>query len=169
MKKTKNILSALLALGILIALVLWSVYKTNNAETGVLNDAVRKNATGKFVALSDGITHYDEAGADTAKTIVLVHGYSVPAYIWNPVFDSLVKAGFHVIKYDEFGRGYSDRPDVDYSPEFYRKQLFELINVLKPKMPVSLAGVSFGGAIVGDFAVNHPNLVDKLILVDLLK
>ena len=162
----KNVLKTLLVLSIVVIIILGVVYKINNAETEVINDAVRKNATGKFVALSSGTTHYDEGGADTAKTVILIHGYSVPAYIWNPVFDSLVKAGFHVVKYDEFGRGYSDRPDVDYTPEFYRKQLYDLIHALKLKTPVSLAGVSFGGAVVGDFAAHYPDLVDKLILVD---
>jgi alpha-beta hydrolase superfamily lysophospholipase len=39
------------------------------------------------------------------KVIILVHGFSVPYYIWDGTYDSLVKAGFHVIRYDEFGRG----------------------------------------------------------------
>ena len=163
MKKLKIILPAFL---LLATLVLWVIYQMNNIETNAMDNTARESASGKFIALSAGITHYDEAGADTAKTVILVHGYSVPAYIWNPVYDNLVKEGFHVIKYDEFGRGYSDRPTVDYTPEFYRQQLFDLVKTLKLKTPVALAGVSFGGAVVTDFAVHNPTLVDKLILVD---
>lgn len=163
MKKLKIILPFVL---LLIVIALWAVYYTNNVETKIMDDTARKNATGKFVALSAGITHYEEAGADTAQTVILVHGYSVPAYIWNPVYDNLEKEGFHVIKYDEFGRGYSDRPNVDYTPEFYRQQLLDLIKALKIKTPIAIAGLSFGGAVVGDFVVNNPALVNKVILID---
>lgn len=131
-----------------------------------MNEAARQKATGKFITLTGGITHYDEAGADTAKTIILIHGYSVPYYIWDNIYDSLLQQGFHVIKYDSFGRGYSDRPEVDYTPAFYRQQLFDLITALEIKKPVTLAGVSFGGAVLADFAAHYPALVDKLILVD---
>lgn len=163
MKKLKTILPFVL---LFILIALWAVYYFNNIETKILDDTERKNATGKFVALSAGITHYEEAGTDTAQTVILVHGYSVPVYIWNPVYDNLVKEGFHVIKYDEFGRGYSDRPDVAYTPEIYRQQLLDLIKALKIKTPITLIGLSFGGAVVGDFVVNNPTLVDKIILID---
>lgn len=48
----------------------------------------------------------------------------------------------------------------------YRTQLHDLITSLKLKTPVHLAGVSFGGLVVTDFTVNHPDLVDKIILID---
>jgi pimeloyl-ACP methyl ester carboxylesterase len=88
--------------------------------------------------------------------VILVHGFSVPYYIWDGTYDSLVQAGFHVIRYDEFGRGFSDRPDVIYDPVLYRNQLHDLITSLKLQTPVSLAGVSFGGAVVSDFVVHYP-------------
>ncbi len=163
MKKTKNLLFILLLVGFA---TIWAVYYFNNVETKSMDNNARKNATGKFVNLSAGITHYEDAGADTAQTVILVHGYSVPAYIWGGAYDGLAKEGFRVVKYDEFGRGYSDRPDVDYTPEFYRQQLLDLIKALKIKTPVTLAGLSFGGAVVGDFAVNNSDLVNKVILID---
>ena len=131
-----------------------------------MNDEARKGVQGQFIKLTNGITHYQTGGADTGKVVVLVHGFSVPYYIWDATYDSLIQNGFHVIRYDEFGRGYSDRPDVKYDPALYRTQLYDLITSLKLKTPVSLAGLSFGGPVVTDFAVNHPDLVDKIILVD---
>jgi pimeloyl-ACP methyl ester carboxylesterase len=166
MLKTKFIFLSIIALIFFICITLWIVYEIKDVEIKNMDGTARKNASGKFASLSGGITHYDEAGADTAKTIILVHGFSVPYYIWDNIYDSLVHQGFHVVKYDEFGRGYSDRPDVKYVPELYRQQLFDLINSLKIKTPVALAGVSFGGAVVTDFAVHHPEMVNKIILVD---
>lgn len=162
----KKIFGLLLLLIIFVGIGLGILFKIKNVETKEMNAAARKNIPGKFISLIDGVTHYEAAGADTAKVIVLIHGFSVPYYIWDNIYDSLVQQGFYVIKYDEFGRGYSDRPVTDYTPELYRRQLFELINALKIKKPVTLAAVSFGGAVATDFTVNHPALVDKLILVD---
>jgi pimeloyl-ACP methyl ester carboxylesterase len=166
MKKIKTAFYSLFALLALAAVALFVVFEVNDVEVKSMNEEARRGADGQFIALPDGVTHYEASGSDTAKTIILVHGFSVPYYIWNGTYDSLTRQGFHVVRYDEYGRGYSDRPDVIYSPAFYRKQLFDLINALKLKTPVSLAGVSFGGGVVADFAVHYPSLVDKIVLVD---
>ena len=166
MKKIKIIGYALVGLVALAAAVLLVVFQRNNVESQSMDETARKSAPGKFISLTGGITHYEVGGPDTTKTIILVHGFSVPYYIWGGTFDSLVQAGFHVIRYDEFGRGYSDRPDKAYTPSLYRTQLSDLITALKLKAPLTLAGVSFGGAVVTDFAVHYPALVDKVILED---
>ena len=166
MKKIKLFLLSLLVIAILAAAYFCVVFITNNQERKTMNAEARKNATGKFIQLTNGITHYQEGGSDTARTVILVHGFSVPYFIWDGTYDSLVQQGFHVIRYDEFGRGFSDRPNIVYDPLLYRKQLFDLINSLKLKTPVSLVCVSFGGAVATDFAVHYPELIDKMVLVD---
>ena len=166
MKKTKVILISVLILFALVMISFYILYQIKNVETKMIDAEARKNTNGQFIQLTNGITHYEIAGADTAKVIILVHGFSVPAYIWGATFDSLVQQGFRVVRYDEFGRGYSDRPHVDYTPAFYRKQLFDLIQSLKLKTPIHIAGLSFGGAVVTDFTVHYPSLVDKMILID---
>jgi pimeloyl-ACP methyl ester carboxylesterase len=166
MKMLPRILLILLAVIVLTPIYFWIRFSTNNQETKILTDEVRKQVAGQFIKLTGGITHYESGGPDTGRVVILVHGFSVPYYIWGATFDSLVQNGFHVIRYDEFGRGYSDRPNVKYDPALYRTQLSDLITALKLKTPVHLAGLSFGGAVVTDFAVNHPELVDKIILVD---
>ncbi len=166
MKKIRIITYVLLGLIALTGACLYIFYVFKNVETKNISNEERKNADGQFMQLTDGITHYEQGGADSSKTVILVHGFSVPYYIWNGTYDSLVRQGFHVIRYDEFGRGFSDRPEVDYNPAFYRRQLLELVEALKVKHPFSIAGLSFGGAIVGDFVTHYPNLIEKVILVD---
>ena len=166
MKLIKRVSLSLLAVIVLAAIYFWVKFLINNQETKSMNASARKNISGQFIELSAGITHYQSGGADTSKTIILAHGFSVPYYIWDGTYDSLVQEGFHVIRYDEFGRGFSDRPNVDYDPALYRTQLFDLIASLRLQTPVSLAGVSFGGAVVSDFAAHYPQLIDKIILVD---
>ena len=166
MKNKKSLLAKLAIALLLLVIGGWIAFNVKNTEVHNLDEAARKNVPGKFVSLPDGVTHYDEAGSVAAKTIVLIHGFSVPYYIWDNTYRSLVEQGFRVIKYDEFGRGYSDRPEVAYTPELYRRQLFDLLKSLNVQAPVALAGVSFGGAVAADFAAHHPSLVDKVILVD---
>ena len=166
MKKSRFIVLILVFMLLAFIITVFSLYLINDPEFKVLNAETRKGLPGQFIQLSDGITHYEVANPDSAKTIILVHGYSVPYFIWNGMFEYLAKQGFHVIRYDAFGRGYSDRPEKLYDTMLFRKQLYELISALHIKNPVSLAGVSFGGAVVGDFVVHYPDLVDKIILID---
>ena len=44
-----------------------------------------------FVSLSEGVTYYRLAKGESCATAdVLVHGFSVPSYIWDPTYDFLV-------------------------------------------------------------------------------
>jgi pimeloyl-ACP methyl ester carboxylesterase len=148
------------------SLILYGFYRYNNKETKTLTDADRKNISGSFIKLSQGVTHYQLEGPDSAEVIILVHGFSVPYYIWDGTYDYLVKKGYKVLRYDMYGRGYSDRPDVPYTQELYNTQLLNLINQLKLRGKINLAGVSFGGAVITNFTCSHPDLVGKVILVD---
>lgn len=166
MKWIKRILLILLIVIVATGAYFWLKFSANNQETKSMNDVARKGAAGQFIKLTAGISHYQAGGPDTGSVVILVHGFSVPYYIWDATYDSLVQNGFRVVRYDAFGRGYSDRPDVKYDLPLYRSQLRELITALHLKTPVNLAGLSFGGPVVTDFAVNYPDLVDKLILID---
>jgi pimeloyl-ACP methyl ester carboxylesterase len=157
------VLAALLLLVILVGAVLFS---RANTELYSLDEAARKNVTGSFIQLSEGITHYELAGPDSGKVVVLVHGFSVPYYIWDSTFVRLTHAGFRVLRYDVFGRGFSDRPDKVYEASLYRQQLSELLAALHISSVHAIAGLSFGGPVTTDFVVHHPSLINKVILVD---
>ena len=157
------LLSVLLVLAVIIA---FSMYLNSNTEVNELDEATRKNAPGSFVQLTDGYTHYTLKGPDTGKVVVLVHGFSVPYYIWDSSIAYLSNAGFKVLAYDEYGRGFSDRPDKEYNADFLRKQLTELLTALNIKEVEAMAGLSFGGPVIADFVANHPDMVKKLIFID---
>ena len=135
-------------------------------ETQVLDAEIRSSAPGQFVELSDGLVHYEIAGSPGAQTVILVPGFSVPYPIWDPTFEVLVEAGLQVLRYDLYGRGYSDRPDTIYNQDLYDRQLWNLLDVLKIKERIDLVGLSLGGAITVVFADRHPESVRKLCLID---
>jgi pimeloyl-ACP methyl ester carboxylesterase len=134
-------------------------------ETKELHEATRSSAPGSFVGLSDGCTHYELGGEQGGQPVVLVHGFSVPYFIWDPTFAFLTASGFRVLRYDLFGRGFSDRPNLRYDVDLFCKQLRELLDILGLDR-VNLIGLSMGGPISATFTDRYPERVRKLVLID---
>lgn len=158
------IVDAILLLGVLLA-VLAGLYLFGNQEREELTDVVRKSAGGSFIKLQDGVVHYDIAGPAEGKTVVLVHGFSTWSFTWDATFQALVQAGFRVLRYDLYGRGYSDRPAVVFDKDLFDRQLFGLLAVLDIHDRVGLVGNSMGGLITTTFAARHPEKVRTLSLI----
>lgn len=132
-----------------------------------LNDLARKEASGSFIQLSDGFTHYELSNPEADKTVVLVHGFSVPYFVYDPTFAFLTQEGFRVLRYDLFGRGFSDRPETRYNIDLFVRQLGDLLEALHlVARPVSLVGLSTGGPITASFTARIPERVSKLVLID---
>lgn len=163
MSRLTRIVALVLVLSVVVAV---AVQKWKDPEVATLDQAARAGAPGRFVTLSNGVTHYEVAGPDTGRVIVLVHGFSVPGYIWDSTSHALGAAGYRVVRYDLFGRGWSDRPDAAYDGAMYDAQLDELLDSLHIVGPVDLAGLSYGGYVVAHYAANHPERVRTLTLVD---
>jgi len=135
-------------------------------ETKKLNDMTRRNADGYFIQLPDGVTHYELGGPESGDVVVLVPGFSVPYFIYDPTFQFLTQNGFRVLRYDLFGRGFSDRPVARYNMDLFVSQLAALLNALRFSRPVNLVGLSMGGPIAATFTVQHPERVNKIMLID---
>ncbi len=133
-------------------------------EHAVLDAAARSKEPGSYVSLSQGVVHYQLAGPADGKPVVLVHGYSVPSYVFDSTLRALSGAGYRVVSFDLYGRGLSDRPRVRYDRDLLAQQLGELMDALHmPK--ADLVGLSMGGAVVGRFVASHPERVRSLVLI----
>lgn len=130
-----------------------------------LNDEARAKAPGAFVKLSDGKVHYRLEGPETGPLVVLVHGFSTPNFIYEQNVAALNQAGFRTLRFDHFGRGWSDRPGGKYDIDFYDQALLDLLDALQIESPVHLAGLSMGGPIVAEFTARHPQRVSRLVLL----
>jgi pimeloyl-ACP methyl ester carboxylesterase len=144
----------------------WFWLTSRNPETRPLDDAARQGTSGQYVRLADGVTHYEVAGPDTGARVILVHGFSVPAYIWDSTFIALTGAGYRVARYDTYGRGFSDRPDTEYDLSLFDRQLSGLLDSLGWREPVHVIGLSFGGPVTGTFVSRHPERVRSHVLID---
>jgi pimeloyl-ACP methyl ester carboxylesterase len=139
------------------------LFRTESKE---LNDDTRRMTGGSFVPLSDGVTHYELGNITRESTVVLVHGFSVPYFIYDPTFHVLTQHGFRVLRYDLFGRGFSDRPHAPYNIDLFVKQLGDLLDALRLTRPVNLVGLSMGGPVTAAFTARHPERVRSLTLID---
>jgi len=121
---------------------------------------------GEFVQLPEGKMRYEVEGPEDGQVVVMVHGLAGHMHIWDRNFHDFAKAGFRTIRYDIFGRGFSERVDVDHSSELYVSQLKGLIDHLGITAPFNLVGLSMGGALSIRFSSMYPTLIKKLVLVD---
>lgn len=144
--------------------VICSYFIAIKGEKPLTNEA-RKMVSGNYVRISSGIIHYNWYGPEDGPVIVLVHGFSIPSVVFNKNIPGLTNAGFRVLTFDHFGRGFSDRPSSNYDDFFFDQELIELLTALNIKHPINLLGYSLGGGIAGVFASRHPEFISKLILV----
>uniref|UniRef100_A0A803QQ13 AB hydrolase-1 domain-containing protein n=1 Tax=Cannabis sativa TaxID=3483 RepID=A0A803QQ13_CANSA len=98
--------------------------------------------------------------------VVLLHGFDSSCLEWRYVYPMLEEAGLETWAVDILGWGFSDleqRPSCDVPSK--RQHLYQLWKS-HIKMPMILVGPSLGAAVAIDFAVNHPEAVEKLVLID---
>ncbi len=154
------------SLVLLAAAALLAAWFYFNEEHTQLDAGIRAQFNETFIELLNGVVHYEFGGPVGGEVVVLVHGFSVPAYIWDPTFESLTSAGYRVLRFDLYGRGHSDRPDVAYTIGFFAKQLDQLTRSLGVDTPFNLLGLSMGGPIAAQFTNQHSGKVKRLVLID---
>jgi pimeloyl-ACP methyl ester carboxylesterase len=123
-------------------------------------------AIGKDVDANGIRTNYLESGSGD-EHVVLVHGSGpgVTSYAnWRLVLPVLGE-DFHCVAPDMVGFGYSDRPEnPDYSVQTWADQTLGVMDALGIEK-AHMIGNSFGGAIALRLATQHPERVDKLVLM----
>ncbi|MDZ7784868.1 MAG: alpha/beta hydrolase [Halioglobus sp.] len=110
--------------------------------------------------------HYLDQGS--GEVVVFLHG-SGPGASGHSNFKGnypfLVDAGYRCIIPDHIGYGFSDKPDdVDHPLSFFVECMVQTLEIAGVKR-CTLVGNSLGGAVALGMALEHPSLVDKLILM----
>ena len=137
----------------------------NNYEHIIKDENFRQSVeSGNFIELSEGYTYYEVDNRESNNSLIFIHGFSVPSYIWDKTYYSAKEKGFKVVRLDLYGRGYSDNPNVNYTDELFARQVIELLNDLEIEK-ASFLGLSNGGRVISKIADLKPNLIDKLIYV----
>ncbi len=141
-------------------------YLILNREWKQLDQKARDSMDCSFALLEKGYVHYELEGNPLNPLVVLIHGFSTPSYTWAPTCQALHRAGFSTLRFDLYGRGSSDRPNLDYDIDLFVQQLKQLLDVLGIDQPYHLVGLSMGGPISATFANQHSDSLRSLTLID---
>ena len=151
---------------LLIVLYLPYLFKTIKLKKIDFSNIPKEGAWAK---LSDGHIYYrwfyPKKDTSNGNTIILVHGFSTPSFVWGGLIDNFCNSGFKVLVYDHFGRGFSERPNIDYDKELYVRSLKDLIDDQGINEKVHLVGYSMGGPIVGYFSEKYPTHIKSMSLI----
>ena len=119
-----------------------------------------------IVRLSEVSLEYFEHG-EGPNVVVFVHGYQASARVWHGVQQALPARQYRSIAINNRGAGASEAPpnESDFTIQKFAADAFELVSLLKLER-FTLVGHSMGGATVAQFAVDHPDRVSGLVLLD---
>ena len=98
------------------------------------------------------------------RTFVFIHGFGGQAEQWHYQLQKFALEN-RVIALDLRGHGLSDKPGTGYDLAQIIEDLETALTLLKVKGKFVLVGHSFGGAIVTEYALKHPDRVERLILI----
>lgn len=109
--------------------------------------------------------HYTDEGAAGGRTLILVHGFAASTYAWRPWVERL-SGDFRLIAIDLPGHGLTEAPR-GYQASLDRNA--DLVGKLADHAGADrfvLVGNSMGGAVALAFAIEHPERLEALVLVD---
>ena len=105
---------------------------------------------------------------EVTKTVVMFHGKNFSGYYFEPIIRELTKKGMRVIVPDQVGFGKSTKPDYyQYSFQVLAQNTKNLLKSLNVD-EFTLVGHSMGGMLATRFSLMYPEMVKKLILVNMI-
>lgn len=116
-------------------------------------------APGSFVEVEGSKLYYEECGTGPVA-VVLIHDGIAHSAVWDEVWPVFCQK-FHTIRYDRRGYGRSPASTTWYSEV---EDLAALLRQRKVNRAV-LVGSSHGGELSIDFTLQHPTLVQQLVLI----
>lgn len=144
----------------------WAAGRARPLLDASIRDALQKQGVAhSFVELGDGWIHYRLEGPEMGPLVVFVHGFSVPSFVFDDYVAPLTAAGYRVLAFDNYGRGFSDRPRAVYDADLTDRLIVDLLDKLGLGEPAHLVGYSMGGAAAVIFAARHPDRLRSLTLI----
>jgi pimeloyl-ACP methyl ester carboxylesterase len=119
----------------------------------------------RFAEVGDVTLHYVEAG--NGPLVILLHGFPEFSFGWREQIAPLAEAGFRVVAPDLRGYNLSSRPKgmSKYSAARVAEDITGLIHALGADSAM-LVGHDWGGTIAWTMAMNHPEVVDRIVILD---
>ena len=122
---------------------------------------------GRSIDVGGHAMAYVDEGA--GPPVLLVHGNPTWSFYYRSLLAALPPLGLRAIAPDHIGMGRSDKPSADAYPHTLSRRVEDLgafIDGLGLTGPISLVVHDWGGAIALAWAVDHPDRVDNLVLLN---
>jgi pimeloyl-ACP methyl ester carboxylesterase len=108
-------------------------------------------------------TRYVQAGSESNPPLVMLHGTAGSLENFAANIAAHAKH-FNCIAFDMVGSGMTDKPDYDYETGQYVKHALDFFRAMRIRK-ASVIGLSLGARVATRFAIDYPDMVDKLILL----
>ena len=115
---------------------------------------------------SNGVKiHYVEKGS--GPLVVMIHGFPDFWYSWREQIPELSKH-FHVVAIDQRGYNLSDKPEgvENYRLEKLVADVDAVVDHFKAKKAI-IVGHDWGGMVAWTYAMQHPDKMDRLVILNL--
>lgn len=120
-----------------------------------------QNTTMPFVELNSLRFYYESRGS--GPRLLLFSGSGGDLRNKPGLLDSPLIQQFETICHDQRGLGQTDRPDIPYSMADYADDAAALLDALEWNT-CRVMGVSFGGMVAQEFAIRHPERIERMVL-----
>jgi pimeloyl-ACP methyl ester carboxylesterase len=119
-----------------------------------------------YADVGDVKLHYVETG--DGPLVVLLHGFPEFWYGWRRQIAPLAAAGFRVVAPDLRGYNLSSKPDGDIADYTADKLAADVRGLILERRAESalVVGHDWGGTAAWTLAMNHPEVVDRLAILD---
>jgi pimeloyl-ACP methyl ester carboxylesterase len=128
----------------------------------------REGVRSEYVMVDGYRIHYFEAlprKGVSGRPLLLVHGLGARGEDWGVMIPALAAQGFHVYAPDLLGYGRSPRPDVSYSISMQEMVVVDFMRAMRLTR-ADVGGWSMGGWVSMKLALDHPEMVDRLMVYD---
>ena len=124
-------------------------------------------AESRYIFVNGLQLHTIIAGPRDGKLVVLLHGFPENWYTWRKQIKPLVEAGYRVVVPDQRGYNLSDKPDGihAYSTDALATDIRELVHTFERERAV-IVGHDWGGIVAWRLAMEYPDLVEKLVILN---
>jgi len=134
-----------------------------------------KKGGGKQMFITVGGTkiHYEIGGNPSGEPVFFLHG-NFGSWRWfQPVMERMEKSPYKGVALDLPGFGDSSKPERPISIDNYAREFSQFVQafekqgiLLKPGQKIKIVAHSLGGAVALQYAVDHPQKVEKMLLID---
>lgn len=123
----------------------------------------------RFISTADGLNLWSESFGDPAdRAVLLIMGAMNQGIFWPEDFcRGLASTGYYVIRYDHRDTGRSSTVDFQKVPYDLKTLTQDALAVLRGHQTSKavIVGLSMGGYIAQLLAIDHPECVDRLVLI----